>query len=137
MVRVSTNGLGDLGSIPGQVIPKTQNVVLDASLLNTQHYNSQIKGKRRNSEKLVASSPTLQCSSYRKESLWVALDYGWPTYLYLGCTNTEHLRRNDNINSFVHTKNISHFIYTIYQQVVLKGKNTQCLNSKNHVHSVP
>ena len=36
-VRVFANGLGDLGSIPGRVIPKTQNMVLDASLLNTQH----------------------------------------------------------------------------------------------------
>ena len=34
MVRVFTNGLGDLGSIPGRVIPKTQKMVLDATLLN-------------------------------------------------------------------------------------------------------
>ena len=45
MVRVFANGRGDLGSIPGQVIPKTQKMVLDASLLNTQHYEVQIKGK--------------------------------------------------------------------------------------------
>ena len=38
MVRVFTNGLGDQGSIAGQVIPKTQKMVLDASLLNTLHY---------------------------------------------------------------------------------------------------
>ena len=35
MSRVFTNGLGDQGSIPGRVIPKTQKMVLDASLLNT------------------------------------------------------------------------------------------------------
>ena len=29
------NGLGDLGLSPGRVIPKTQKIVLDASLLNT------------------------------------------------------------------------------------------------------
>ena len=45
MSRVFTNGLGDWGSIPGQVIPKTQKMILDASLLNTQHYKVQIKGK--------------------------------------------------------------------------------------------
>ena len=45
MVRVFDNGLGDLGSIPGRVIPKTQKMVLDASLLNTQHYKVRIKGK--------------------------------------------------------------------------------------------
>ena len=31
--HVFVNGPGDLGSIPGRVIPKTQNMVLDASLL--------------------------------------------------------------------------------------------------------
>ena len=74
MVRVFSNGPGDLGSIPGQVIPKTQKkkkkkkktkqnkkkkknkkktkqkkkqtkTVLDASLLNTQHYKVWIKGE--------------------------------------------------------------------------------------------
>ena len=45
MVRVFVNGLGDLGSLPGRVIPKTKKMVLDASLLNTQHYKVRIKGK--------------------------------------------------------------------------------------------
>ena len=44
MVRMFTNGPGDRGSIPGQVIPKTQKMVLDASLLNTQHCKVCIKG---------------------------------------------------------------------------------------------
>ena len=33
-----TNGPGDQGSVPSQVILKTQKMVLDASLFNTQHY---------------------------------------------------------------------------------------------------
>ena len=45
MVGVFANGPGDLGSIPGRVIPKTQTMVRDASLLNTQHYKVGIKGK--------------------------------------------------------------------------------------------
>ena len=45
MVRVFANGPGDLCSIPGQVIPMTQKMLLDASLFNTQHYKVQIKGK--------------------------------------------------------------------------------------------
>ena len=45
MSRVFTNDLGDRGSIPGQVIPKTQKMVLNAALLNTQHYKVQVKGK--------------------------------------------------------------------------------------------
>ena len=35
--RVFANCPGDWGSIPDQVIPKTQKLVLDATLLNTQH----------------------------------------------------------------------------------------------------
>ena len=34
MVRVFANGPGDLGAIPGTVIPKTLKLVLDTSLLN-------------------------------------------------------------------------------------------------------
>ena len=35
-VRVFANGPGDLGSIPGRVIPKTLKMELDTTLLNTQ-----------------------------------------------------------------------------------------------------
>ena len=52
MSRVFTNGLGDWGSIPGQVIPKTQKMVFDAALLNTQYYKVRIKGNG------VVPSPT-------------------------------------------------------------------------------
>ena len=45
VVRVFANCPGDRGSIPGQVISKTQKMVLDATLLNTQHYKVWIKGK--------------------------------------------------------------------------------------------
>ena len=38
MVRVFANGSGSQGSIPNRVIPKTPKIVLDASLLTTQHY---------------------------------------------------------------------------------------------------
>ena len=45
MVRVFANDLEDLDSIPFRVIPKTQKMVLDASLFNTQQYKVGIKGK--------------------------------------------------------------------------------------------
>ena len=79
-VRVFANGPGDLGSIPGRVIPKTQKMVLDASLLSTQHYKVRIKGKVEQSRKGVAPSPTHWCSSYRKGSLRITLDYGRQLY---------------------------------------------------------
>ena len=82
-VRVFANGPGDLGSIPGRVIPKTQKMVLDVSLLNTQHYRVLIKGKVEQSWEGVAPSPTPWCSSYRKGSLRVTLDYGRQLYFYL------------------------------------------------------
>ena len=36
---------GDRGSIPDRVIQKTQKMVLDATLLSTQHYKVRVKGK--------------------------------------------------------------------------------------------
>ena len=80
-VRVFANDPEDLGSVPGRVIPKTQKMVLDASLLNTQHYKVRIKGKVEQSREGVAPSPTPWCSSYRKGSLRVTLDYGRQLYL--------------------------------------------------------
>ena len=44
MGRVFANGPGDLGSIPGRVIPKTLKMVLDTSLLNIQQYKVRSKG---------------------------------------------------------------------------------------------
>ena len=43
--RVFANDPGDVGSIPGRVIPKTLKMVLDTSFLNTQQYKVPIKGK--------------------------------------------------------------------------------------------
>ena len=77
------NVLGDWGSIPGQVRAKIQKMVLDIFLLNTHHYKVRIKGKGSNPEKGVVPSLTLLCSSYWKESLQVALDYGQRMYNFI------------------------------------------------------
>ena len=45
MGRVFANDPGDLGSIPGHVIPKTLKIAFDTSLLNTQQYKVRIQGK--------------------------------------------------------------------------------------------
>ena len=52
-----SNGPGNRGSIP---ILKTKKMVLDATLLNTQHYKVWIKGKWSNQWKGVAPTPTPQ-----------------------------------------------------------------------------
>ena len=57
MSRVFANGPGDQGSIPGQVITKTQEMVLDAALLSTQHYKVRIKGKVEQSRKWSSTLP--------------------------------------------------------------------------------
>ena len=55
--RVFAYGPGDLGSIPDRVIPKTLKMVLDSSLLNTQHYKVRIKGKVQQSRERSSALP--------------------------------------------------------------------------------
>ena len=57
MVKVFANGPVDMGSIPGWVIPKTKKIVLDATLLNTQHYKVRIKGKLEQSRERSSALP--------------------------------------------------------------------------------
>ena len=56
MVRVFPNGPGNQHSIPGRVIPKTQKMVLDAALLNTQHYKGKVEQSREWSSALPYTS---------------------------------------------------------------------------------
>ena len=58
--RVFINDPGDLGSVPGHIIPKTLKMVLDTSLLNTQQYKVRIKGKI---EQFRERSSALPCTS--------------------------------------------------------------------------
>ena len=105
-VRVFANG-------PGRVIPKTQKMVLDSFLLNTQYYKVWIKWS--NPGKGVAPSPTLWCSSYRKGSLRVTLDYGrqlfiyekYLFYMYLGIWNQMPWR---NLQIKVLHRNLLHLL---------------------------
>ena len=57
MSKVFANGPGDYGSIPVQVISKTQKMVLDAALLYTQHYKVWIKGKVEQSREWRSALP--------------------------------------------------------------------------------
>ena len=83
MGRVFPNGLVDLGSIPGRVIPKTLKMVLDTSLLNTQQYKVCIKGKVEKSRERSSALPDTSVY-YWKGRLLVTLDYGHQlTYMYI------------------------------------------------------
>ena len=55
--RVLANAPGNQGSIPSQVITKTQKMVLDTSLLNTQHYKACTKGKVEQSRERSSALP--------------------------------------------------------------------------------
>ena len=57
MSRVFANGPRDGVSILGRVIPKTQKIVIDATLLNTQHNQVRIKGKVEQSGKQSGALP--------------------------------------------------------------------------------
>ena len=55
--RVFVNGPGDLGLIPGHIIPKTLTMVLDTSLLNSQQYKVRIKSEVEQSRERSSTLP--------------------------------------------------------------------------------
>ena len=59
------NGLGDRGSVPGRVIPKTQKMVFDAALLNTQHYKVRIYSKVEQSRERGSALPYTSMYDFR------------------------------------------------------------------------
>ena len=74
-------------------------MVLDASLLNTQHYKVRIKGKVEQSRE--RSSALLYTLVYRKGSFRVTLEYGRQLYLltftYIAkATNLGEVKLNSN-----------------------------------------
>ena len=68
--RVFANGLGDQGSIPGCVIPKTLQMVLDTFLLNTQQYNVRIEVKVEQSREWSRAIPYIGVVAIEKGAFW-------------------------------------------------------------------
>ena len=67
--RVFTNG--DLGSIPGRVIPKILTMVLDTSLINTRQYKVRIEGKVEQSRERSSSPPLhIGVVAIKKGTFW-------------------------------------------------------------------
>ena len=72
MGREFAIGLGDRGSIPGHIIPKTLKMVLDTSLLNTQQYKVHIKGKVVQSRERSSAPPLhLGVVAIEKGAFWL------------------------------------------------------------------
>ena len=64
----------NLQRLIGHKLQQTKSkIVLDTSLLDTQHYKVRMKSKCYNPGKAVVPFPKLRCSSYCKESLLIAL----------------------------------------------------------------
>ena len=55
------NSLAERCSIPGRVVPKTQKMELDATLLNTQYYKVRIKGKVEQFKEWGSTHPYTSC----------------------------------------------------------------------------
>ena len=55
--RVFVNCPGDQGSVPDRVIPKTSEMILDTSLLNTHQYKVFIKDKVEQSRERISALP--------------------------------------------------------------------------------
>ena len=71
------------GLILARVIPKTQNMVVDAALINTKYYKVRIKGEVENPGNIVVASFMPRCSSYWKGSLRATINIGQQLYSYL------------------------------------------------------
>ena len=127
--RVFTNGPGDRGSIPSWIIPKTQKMVIDSSLLNSQHYKVWIKGKVEQFKERSSILPyTLkrELSSHHRLRppallLFLSKAIGGEAWHSWKCQNT-HVRsfarwKFDNISSFPTLS----FFYLILYSLTLKS----------------
>ena len=79
------NGPEDRGSIPPRIIPKTQKMVLDAALLNTQYYKVRINVKQSNQWNGVTPSlhldvVAIEKGAFKSPSTTVA---NFTTYIYI------------------------------------------------------
>ena len=121
---VSANSAGDRRSIPGHVIPKTQKMVLDFSLLNAQHFKVRIQGKVEQSRE---RSSVLGVVAIEKGAFGLLSTKGDNfTYLYMCCivtTNYTHIHAETkstimtNEHASLEKKYTSHTLF----EMVAKG----------------
>ena len=107
------------GSISGIVIPKTQKMELDTSLLNSQHYKARFKWS--NPGKGVALSSIPRCSSYWKGSFRVDLDYGRYLLMIFICLRTV-IRFQvflSNTNNYTISNNYFSLMIVIYLRTII------------------
>ena len=83
MVRVFANGVGDLGSIPCRVIPKTQKWYLMPPCLTLSNIRLGSRGKWSNPEKGIALSLHLSVVAIKKGAFVSTSTKGWQLYFLL------------------------------------------------------
>ena len=97
------NALGDRVPVPGRIIPKTQKMVFDTSLLTTKHYKIRIKGKWSNPGKEDAPSQHLGVviiwkGAFRSPSTMVGL---LTNIWYCICSESYYEKDNWNVFSCI------------------------------------
>ena len=107
MGRVFAIGPGDWGSIPDRVIPKTLKMVLDTSLLNTQHYKVRINGKveqsrGRSSEPFGSPSTTVASFTF------IFISFGQKFQNYFHFAKKEREKSKISIHQFFCTHTHTH-----------------------------
>ena len=115
MSRVFANGPGDLGLIPGRVIPQTLKMVLYTSLLNTWQYKVHIEGKVEQSRERSSALPLhLGVVAIEKGAFWspstMIANFTYYIYIYI-------------------------YIY-IYHQVALTSRSSLALSCNQFVSSI-
>ena len=119
MSRVFANGPGDRGSIPGQVIPKTQKMVLDATLLSTQYYKVRIKSKVEQSRERSSALPYTSNGKWAFGSPLIKVGQLYNLLMFIDSlvshnilTNHTFGFQNSAIFAFIHDKNKRRMIET-------------------------
>ena len=114
------NGSGDLGSIPGQVIPKTLKMVLNTSLLNTQQYKVYIEDKveqsREKSSKIIWAmlQANFKIILYTYTHTYICAN---KKYIYMQIIIYKHIYISMHIIIFLHINmHVYYFLHSfIYQ----------------------
>ena len=90
--RAFANDPGDWGLVPGRVTPKTQKMVLDISLLNTQHYKKRIKGKVEQFRERTSALPYTSVALYYDRQLYFYEHMFVCTYIYIYIYIYKHVK---------------------------------------------
>ena len=128
MCVLFTNSPGDLGSITGRVISKTMKMVLNASLLKTQHYNVRIKGKVGQSRKRNSVLPFTFVWKLSKRNTSGHPQRRSPnlSYIYIYIYSNIYVYKS---HSYIHSSTYTHIYIQIY-----KFKNHTYAHTHTHTH---